>query len=53
MISMVEKITRLKIKGCETQLELMKKELHDNKEMFLYCPEILDFERAWVGEYIG
>ena len=52
MISMVEKITRLKIKGCETQLELMKKELHDNKEMFLYCPEILDFEKKWISEYI-
>ena len=52
MISMVEKINRLGLKGCDRQLEHMVKELSDNKQFFLNCPEILGFEKDWVERYI-
>lgn len=52
MISMVEKINRLGLKGCERQLEIMTGVLKENLEKFLTAPEILDFEREWVDEYI-
>lgn len=52
MISMVEKIHRLEIPGCEKQLERMKEELRTHREDFLTCPEILDFEGKWVEQYV-
>ena len=52
MISMVEKVTRLKIPGCEAQMEAMQRELRNHREAFLNAPEILDFEKDWMGEYI-
>lgn len=52
MISMVEKVTRLRIQGCEGQLERMKAELTNNRDAFLQCPEILEFEREWVERYV-
>ena len=52
MISMVEKINRLNIRGCEKQLEYMKKTLAENKDEFLNSKEILGFEKEWVEEYI-
>ena len=52
MISMVEKINRLKLKGCEKQLELMMQTLSNNKNKFINCPELLDFEREWMELYI-
>lgn len=52
MISMVEKVTRLEIPGCETQMEAMKRELRENREAFLNAPEILDFEKKWMEEYL-
>lgn len=52
MISMVEKVTRLEIKGCEKQLAAMKRELTEHREEFLMCPEILDFERKWMEVYL-
>jgi len=48
MISMVEKIDRLGISGCERQLEAMKNELRMHQKEFLACPEILKFEREWM-----
>ncbi len=51
MISMVEKINRLGITGCRKQLEAMKRELADHKAEFLACPEILEFEKAWIVKY--
>lgn len=53
MISMVEKINRLQIKDCDKQLDLMTSELSEHKKEFLDCPEILDFEKEWVSEYIA
>lgn len=53
MISMVEKVTRLDLPGCDTQLSWMKQVLHKNREAFLSCPEILDFEKEWMVRYIG
>ncbi len=52
MISMVEKIHRLHITGCEKYLEEMIMELQKHRKEFLACPEILDFEREWMGKYI-
>ena len=52
MISMVEKVVRLELPNCEEKLEYMKAELTANKEKFLNCPEILDFEIEWVKKYI-
>lgn len=52
MISMVEKIHRLEINGCERQLAKMKQELRTHREEFLNAPEILDFEREWMEEYL-
>lgn len=52
MISMVEKIYRLKLTGCEEQLIHMTKILTEHRREFLSSPEILDFERDWVEEYI-
>lgn len=52
MISMVEKITRLNLAGCQPQKEKIVGELGKNKAEFLSCPEILDFEREWVERYV-
>jgi glycosyltransferase involved in cell wall biosynthesis len=52
MISMVEKITRLKIAGCERQREAMTRELRENRKEFLDCKWILDFEKEWIKRYI-
>lgn len=52
MISMTEKVHRLKLPGCETQLNKMTNELRNNKSKFLNCPEILDFEKEWMDKYI-
>ncbi|MPL97834.1 hypothetical protein SDC9_44029 [bioreactor metagenome] len=52
MISMVEKITRLGIKGCELQLGYMKKELQVHNKEFIGSGHIHEFEKSWIGEYI-
>ena len=52
MISMVEKVTRLQIKGCERQFETMTRELQENREKFLGGGFILDFEKDWMERYI-
>ncbi len=52
MISMVEKVHRLNIKGCERQLEAMEGELSAHKADFLARPEILDFEKEWMEKYV-
>jgi len=53
MISMVEKIHRLKIPGCEKQLIRLTDELRTHREDFLGAPELQPFERDWLGKYIG
>jgi len=52
MISMVEKIHRLNLQGCERQLMHMTQELKSHREVFLSAPEILDFEKQWMEKYI-
>lgn len=52
MISMVEKIDRYDLQGCEKQLLYMTSFLKDHREDFLNCPEIQDFEREWLDKYI-
>lgn len=52
MISMVEKIERLHLISCVSELASMKKELAAHREEFLSCPEILDFEKEWVERYV-
>lgn len=51
MISMVEKVTRLKCSDCYPLRNKLVMELQANREAFLSCPKILDFEREWVEEY--
>lgn len=52
MISMVEKIHRLNLCGCEKQLSLMTQKLRENREEFLGASEILEFEKEWMREYV-
>lgn len=52
MISMVEKIVRLGIPGCEEQLTGMRQELRTHGEAFVNAPETLDFEKEWVNRYV-
>ena len=52
MISMIEKINRLKIKDCKQQLEDMKQKLTRHRTEFMNSPEILDFEKMWVEKYL-
>jgi len=52
MISMVEKITRLGIKGCDRQLAAMKLELRGNRKEFLDGGFVLDFEKEWMEKYV-
>ncbi len=52
MISMVEKVHRLNLQGCEKQLEYMERELREHREEFLNAPEILEFEKGWMEQYI-
>lgn len=52
MISMVEKIYRLELMGCEKQLRKMTEELQIHREEFMHSPEILAFEREWMEQYI-
>ena len=52
MISMVEKVTRLELMDCYGLRDVLIAELQENREAFLSCPEILDFEREWVEKYV-
>lgn len=52
MISMVEKIVRLKICGCEGIQEQLVRELRIHGDSFWACPEILDFEKKWMRQYL-
>lgn len=52
MISMVEKISRLGLCKCDKQFDHMRKELLNNYEIFINCPEILTFEKEWMKRYI-
>lgn len=52
MISMVEKINRLNLPGCEKQLCQMTSALSLNKAAFLSSPHILPFEAEWAEKFI-
>ena len=52
MISMVEKVTRLRLAGCERQREAMVRELRANRKEFADCDWILDFEKEWMNNLI-
>ena len=52
MLSMVEKIILLDIKGCESQKVTMVHELNENKEIFLNSGLALDFEKTRMNHYI-
>lgn len=51
MISMVEKINRLNISGCEEQLKIITNELVEYRQDFLNAPEILEIEQNWMLKY--
>lgn len=52
MISMVEKIKRLELKGCDEQLEMMVQELGKNRSLFVDSGYLLDFEKEWMEKYL-
>ena len=52
MISMVEKICRLNLTGCNKQRRYMIWRLQAHREEFLDSSEILDFERLWISQYL-
>lgn len=52
MISMVEKINRMGITGCERQLSEMRTELHTHQREFLGAPERMEFEKLWMTRYV-
>ncbi len=52
IISMVEKIDRLGIKGCERQLKQMLEQLRLNRQEFINCEYILNFEKEWIKHYL-
>jgi len=53
MISMVEKITRLKLPGCNGQLADMMRELRTHFDEFMNGGLALDFEKEWMRQYIA
>lgn len=53
MISMVEKVCRLEIRGCDEPLRHMKEELWEHRREFLDRPELMDFEREWMNQYVA
>ena len=52
MISMVEKVTRLELKECYNLRNALTAELREHRAEFLACPEILEFEKKWIEEYV-
>lgn len=52
MISMVEKVTRLELADCYGLRDKLREALRRNREAFLSCPEILEFEQKWMEEYV-
>ena len=52
MISMVEKIKRLNIEHCTTQLAVMTRELSINKSEFQGSDYVLEFEKEWLERYV-
>jgi len=53
MISMIEKIQKLGITGCDAQLELLTLELKVNRKKFLECGYIQGFEKEWLNKYVA
>jgi glycosyltransferase involved in cell wall biosynthesis len=52
MLSMVEKIARLKLTDCLESQNLMLSELRQNRREFELCGYLQDFEKHWIGEYL-
>ncbi|MFT9078097.1 glycosyltransferase family 2 protein [Ethanoligenens sp.] len=52
MLSMLEKITRLKLRDCESQCGKIKKELREYQEKFIVCSLTQEFEKEWVKRYV-
>lgn len=52
MISMVQKINTRNITDCEDICEMMRKELSENKSVFLESSKIQDFEIKWMEEFV-
>lgn len=52
LISMVEKVTRLELKECYNLRNALTAELREHRAEFLACPEILEFEKKWMEEYV-
>lgn len=53
MISMVEKILRLGLPGCQRQLDAMRTELSSHYTEFAQSPLCQNFERMWLEQYVS
>lgn len=53
MISMVEKIERLRLQECQDQCKLLKHILSRNKQQFLSCKWILQSEKEWMEAFLS
>lgn len=52
MLSMIEKISHLQLRGCECQRNAMRRELRTHYEDFVESGYALDFELEWMERYI-
>lgn len=52
LISMVEKVTRLKLTDCYEIRERLANQLRENYDTFYYCPWISEVEQEWMERYI-
>lgn len=52
MISMVEKVTRLKLQDCYPVRDHLIVELKEAYDKFYHCPWILETEKEWMNRYI-
>ena len=53
MISMVEKVTRLELTDCYDIRDKLLLELRKQKEKFINCKHIQEFEIEWMEKYIN
>ena len=52
MVSMVEKINRLELTDCMSQLDAMTRGLTENQDEFLSCKWITELEKEWMKKYV-
>jgi glycosyltransferase involved in cell wall biosynthesis len=51
-ISMLEKVTRLKLEDCRGIANELRRKLAEARDKFVNCEYILDFEKKWMRDYV-